>query len=409
MISSRRQRAIQGIFGLAGACLLAGCGSLGGNVANSSGMGFYERGNYSAAAQEFQLALQSDPGNPDYMANLAKVKMKQGDAHGAEQLYRQALTAAPSHQPSYHGLSELMLTQGRSNEAQAMLTTWAGAQPYSPEPHIELAWLQRQTGQSAGAAQSLQQALQINPNHAVAMAHLGEYYEGAGRPDQAAAMYQQSLQADWNQPDVHSRLAGVSQSAGAANPMVATAMARGVHPWDLPRQASPFGPPSEGAQMARMQNQMQMQAQLRNQFVQHPQIPGFSTSPQMAAIPWQSGSMTGDGMPGGSYLSSSAVGGPAMNGPGTAMNFGPGSGWTISASPQPFEIPGSSAAAVMGPSVGSGPVPDPAFSTGSSSGTTPVPHGPVVSGAPISTISLRAQAGTLSLPSGSDSPLVEAF
>ncbi|MFM7055472.1 MAG: tetratricopeptide repeat protein [Planctomycetota bacterium] len=404
MVSSQRHRAIQGIFGLAGACLLAGCGSLGGNVANSSGMGFYERGNYSAAAQEFQLALQNDPGNPDYMANLAKVKMKQGDAHGAEQLYRQALTAAPSHQPSYHGLSELMLTQGRSNEAQAMLTTWAGAQPYSPEPHIELAWLQRQTGQSAGAAQSLQRALQINPNHAVAMAHLGEYYEGAGRPDQAATMYQQSLQADWNQPDVHSRLAGVSQSAGTANPMVATAMARGVHPWDLPRQGSAFGPPSQGAQMARMQNQMQMQAQLRNQFVQHPQMPGFGTTPQIASLPWQSGSMSGSGMPAGSYFSS-----PAVNGPGSPMNFGPGGGWTVSGSPQPFEIPGGSAATVMGPATGSGPVPDPAFSTGSGSGAGPAPSGPVASGVPISTISLNAQAATAGLSSGSESPLVEAF
>lgn len=404
MISSRRQRAIQGILGLAGTFLLAGCGSLGGNVANSSGMGFYERGNYSAAAMEFQQALQSDPGNPDYMANLAKVKMKQGDAQGAEQLYRQALTAAPSHQPAYHGLAELMLAQGRGNEAQAMLTTWAGAQPYSAEPHIEQAWLQRQTGQSAGAAQSLQRALQINPNHAVAMAHLGEYYEGAGRPDQAATLYQQSLQSDWNQPDVHSRLAGVSQSAGAGNPMVATAMARGVHPWDVPRQANAFGPPSQGAQMARVQNQMQMQAQLQNQFVQHPNMPGFGSMPQMAATPWQSGSMASTGMQSGPFFSSQAG-----MGPGTVMNPGQGGGWTVSGSPLTFEIPGGSGAAVMGAPAMGGPVPDPAFSTGGGSGATPAPSGPVASGAPISTISLSAQTAPAGVAAGSESPLVEAF
>ena len=251
-----------------------------------------------------------------------------------------------------------------------------------------MAWLQKQTGQSAGAAQSLQRALQINPNHAVAMAHLGEYYEGAGRPDQAVAMYQQSLQADWNQPDVHSRLAGVSQSAGSTNPMVATAMARGVHPWDMPRQGSVFGPPSQGTQMARMQNQMQMQSQMQaqmqnpfqNQFVQHPNMPGFSSAPQMAAGPWQSGGLVSSG-----------------------------GGWTMSASPMPFEIPGSSGATVMGSPIPGGPVPDPAFSTGSGSGAAPAPSGPVASGAPISTISLSAQADSAGPAAGGGSPLVEAF
>lgn len=392
MKSSRRPRVFQGLLGLAGAMSLAGCASLGGNVANSSGMGFYERGNYSAAANEFQTALQADPGNPDYMANLAKVRMKLGDSQGAEQLYRQALTASPSHQPSYHGLSELMVAQGRGGEAQSMLTTWAGAQPYSPEPLVEMAWLQRQSGQSALAAQSLQRALQINPNHAVAMAHLGEYYEGAGRPDQAAEMYQQSLRSDWNQPDVHSRLAGVSQSAGPGNAMAATAMARGVHPWDVPMQGSAFGPPSSGSQMARMQMQ-QMQAGLPPQMMS-PQM----MQAQMVQHPMMSG-MSGNGMPmsSGSYFSS-----PTMSGSGTAMNFGPGgagSGWTVSSGPT-FEIPpsGTPSAAV--------PVADPTFSGGS--GPVPGPSGPVASGNMISPISLSAQ-GSARVAGGSETPLVEAF
>jgi Flp pilus assembly protein TadD len=360
-------------------------------------MGFYERGNYSAAANEFQMALQADPGNPDYMANLAKVRVKMGDAQGAEQLYRQALTAAPSHQPSYHGLSELMLAQGRGTEAQAMLTTWAGSQPYSPEPLVEMAWLQRQSGQSAAAAQSLQRALQINPNHAVAMAHLGEYYEGAGRPDQAAEMYQQSLRADWNQPDVHSRLAGVSHSAGPANAMAATAMARGVHPWDVPRQATAFGQPSAGSQMARMQMQ-QMQTGMQPQMMQAQMMPPQMMQSQMVQHPAMSG-FGGSGMPmaAGSYFSS-----PTMSGSGTAMSFGPGgagSGWTVSSGPT-FEIPssGTPAAAV--------PVPDPTFSGGS--GPVPAPAGPVASDAPISTISLSAQ-GSGGAAAGGETPLVEAF
>lgn len=151
--------------------------------------------------------------------------------------------------------------------------------------------------------------------------------------------------------------------------------------------------------MAQMQNQMQMQAQMQNQFVQHPAMPGFGGAPQMAATPWQSGSMAGGGMSNGSYFSS-----PVMGGAGTAMTFGQGGGWTVSGSPMPFEIPGSS-----GVPAATGPVPDPAFSSGSGTGVAPAPSGPVASGAPISTISLSAQADTAGAGSGGESPLVEAF
>ena len=239
----------------------AGCHTMNGYATNSSGMGYYEQGNYTAAANEFQQAMLANPANPDYVANYAKARMKLGDAQGAEQLYRQALAMSPSHQPSYHGLAETMITQGRSEEAASLLTTWAGTQPYVAESHVELAWLQREMGQSDAAAQSLQRALQVNPSHTTALAHLGQYYEENGRPDQAVAVYQRSLQSDWNQPEVHSRIAAASQSAGPASPMAATAMARGVHPYNVPRQQTAFGPPSHGAQMAQMQMAQTQMAQ----------------------------------------------------------------------------------------------------------------------------------------------------
>lgn len=238
-----------------------GCHTMGGYAANSSGMGYYEQGNYTAAATEFQQAMLANPSNPDYVANYAKARMKLGDAQGAEQLYRRALSIEPSHQPAYHGLAETMIAEGRSDEAASLLTTWAATQPYVPESHIELAWIQREMGQTDAAAHSLQKALQMNPGHATALAHLGQYYEEAGHPDQAVAIYQRSLQSDWNQPEVHSRMAAASQSAGSASPMAATAMARGVHPYSIARQQSAFGPPSQGAQVAQMrmaQTQMAM-------------------------------------------------------------------------------------------------------------------------------------------------------
>ncbi|MCA9035194.1 MAG: tetratricopeptide repeat protein [Planctomycetaceae bacterium] len=259
---------------LLGSVTFAGCYSMNGYVVNSSGQSYYEQGNYQAAASEFQQALYNDPTNPDYMANLAKARWKMGDTAGAEQLYRQALTISPSHQPAYHGMAEMLASTGRGQEAVGLLQTWAATQPYVPESHVELAWLQREMGQQDAAAQSLQRALQVNPAHPTALAHLGQYYQDAGRPDQAIAMYQQSLRADWNQPDVHSRMAMAAQSAGPNHAVASTAMARGVHPYQMPRQQTVFGPPSTGQQIAQMQFQQQVAQMQRmpSQVAQSPYV-----------------------------------------------------------------------------------------------------------------------------------------
>lgn len=248
MVSLPLPQIIRGLSLLTVSALLAGCSSMGGNMANSSGMGYFERGNYMAAGEQFQRALASDPDNPDYMANLARVRMTAGDAPGAEQLYRQALTVQPSHQPAYHGLAELMLAQNRGQEATAMLSTWASSQPYNPEPQIELAWLQRELGNHRESGNALQKALQINPGNSTALAHLGQHYQDIGQPEMAVTMYQQSLRSDWNQPDIHARLSGASQSAGASTAMGATAMGRGMHPGEIPRQQMAFGMPNGAGQ-----------------------------------------------------------------------------------------------------------------------------------------------------------------
>lgn len=396
---TRLQQLASGLLLAASVSAMSGCTSMGSSMANSSGMGYYESGNYAAAASEFQSALMSDPQNPDYMANYAKARMKMGDAQGAEQMFRQALTASPSHQPSYHGLAELMLAQGRTDEAQAMMTTWVNSQPYVAESHVEMAWLQREMGNTPAAAQSLQRALQVNPSNSVALAHLGQYYEEMGQPAQAVAMYQQSLRADWNQPEVHSRLASASQSAGPSSAMSATAMARGVHPYNMARQPNVFGPPSPGTQMAQMQVAQQQMAMSGNTMMMPPMMAGNAPH-HMAMTPSNSKNMTAfypntgwrpSNTPAPMMMTPGQTAGmtasqptmlPAefLNTPGT-ITFGPET---------PLEIPASSPAA----NTATAPVPDPAFSA-----TKPTPA---------TTVSLSATVDAKTA-AGAEPPLVDAF
>ncbi len=392
---------LQCLFALAAISAVTGCHSMNGYAMNSSGMGYYEQGNYTAAANEFQQAALANPANPDYIANHAKARMKLGDTQGAEQLYRQALSIAPSHQPSYHGLAENMLAQGRQQDASSLLTTWAATQPYVAESHVELAWLQRETGQTDAAAQSLQHALQANPGNSTALAQLGQYYEENGRPDQAVAMYQQSLRGNWNQPEVHSRVASASQSAGAASPMAATAMARGVHPYNIPRQQTAFGPPSRGAQMAQMR-----MAQTQMAMAGNPMSPGMNAGAPMngnriAALPNMNQNTIS------TYYPPNQMAGPTGWQPAdsimkltpdqmASMSFGtgmpeqsPGNEWSM-------ESGNSGAVPESDNSVS--PTPDPAFST--------VQHSTPATG-----VSWSATESTepLTGPLSNDTPLVEAF
>lgn len=411
MSSLRLRKLFRGLFALASLSVVAGCGTMGSSMANRSGMSYYKKGNYAAAAGEFQNAMKSDPANPDYIANLAKSRMKMGDASNAERYYRQALTIDPSHQPSYHGLAELMLDQGRSQEATAMLSTWAGTQPYIAESHVELAWLQRELGNDSGAVQSLERALDVNPNHATALAHMGQYYEEAGQLDEAVAYYQDSLHADWNQPEVHSRMAAASTGAGADSPMAATAMARGVHPYSIPRQQTAFGPPSAGAQMAQMQMQNQM-AMAGNQMYGSPMY-GPTVPGQMAmSQPGPSGNMSAGSM--SAFYPSMSSGWQPSNSPMTSMptqtaSFGeqmpvmsqPSETITWPAgttmpSDVPFEIPSAPASKTA-----VAPTPDPAFSVISSEAEA----------TPVTKASFTQTEQATSVPANSNEgvPLVEAF
>ena len=185
----------------------SGCAGGPGSPMNSAGQSFYDQGNYAQAAHEFQRAVAANPGNADFIGNLAATMRKQGNLAGAEQQWRHAILLNPSHQPSYHGLSQLLVETNRQQEAASLLSMWSASQPYSAEAQVEMAWLNRELGNSQLAEQHLQQAVRINPNHSAALSSLGQHYEDTGRQAAAMQMYQLSLENNWYQPEVQSRLA----------------------------------------------------------------------------------------------------------------------------------------------------------------------------------------------------------
>jgi len=225
--------------------LMSGCCRTSGWVMNNSGMGYYQKGNYSMARGEFQRAVIDNPRSPDYRHNLAMSMQKQGDVASAEQVLRHNLSVDPMHQPTYHALTQILISQQRTGEADQMLAEWRDTQPYVPEAYIEQAWFQHETGNKMAAEQNLQQALRLKPNHPVALAQLGQLYHETGQSDQAASYYQRSLLSRWNQPEVHSRLATLTGSTSSAVNMRRSAMVHraGGAPMVMASQSSPYGQP----------------------------------------------------------------------------------------------------------------------------------------------------------------------
>lgn len=200
--------------------IAAGCSVLA-QGENVQGVRLFQQGNYQAALESFQRALQNDPNNADAYYNLAAtyhrlaaLNRRQSDYDQAESFYNQCLDHNPDHQPCYRALAVLLVEQQRSEEAFRLLEGWADRSPARPEPKIELARLFEEFGDKNAARAHLIEAVASDPSNARALTALGRIREELGEYDQALADYERSLQSDRFQPKVVERVAALRAARG---------------------------------------------------------------------------------------------------------------------------------------------------------------------------------------------------
>jgi tetratricopeptide (TPR) repeat protein len=197
-------------------CQLAASGQ------NATGARLYEQGQYSAALQQFQKVITTDPTNPDGYYNLAATNHRLGiqrqDAKlltQAEALYNQCLDHDPNHIECHRGLAVLLVDTGRPDRAFALMKNWAAQSPQFAEPRIELARLYEEAKDGATALKYLEDAVQIDANNSRAWLALGRLREQAGDLNQALQNYQRSLAINNLQPMAAERIAALSQQISA--------------------------------------------------------------------------------------------------------------------------------------------------------------------------------------------------
>jgi tetratricopeptide (TPR) repeat protein len=189
---------------------------------NSNGAKLYEQGQYSAALQQFQKAVATDPKNADGYYNLAATNHRLGMQRNdqamltqAESLYNQCLDHAPNHVECHRGLAVLLVDTGRPDRAFALMKNWAAQNPNLAEPRIELARLYEEVNDPQAALKYLEDAVQKDPNNSRAWLALARLREQSGDYAQAVQNYQRSLAINANQPLAVERVAALNRQLSA--------------------------------------------------------------------------------------------------------------------------------------------------------------------------------------------------
>ena len=197
---------------------------------NVDGVRYFQQGQYQAAQQRFQAALQANPRDADGYYNLAAVThrtaLQNRDSNlmaQAESLYNQCLDINADHVDCRRGLAVLLTETNRSDRAFVMLKNWAISSPRSADARIELARLYEEVGDPRSAEQHLTEALQLSVSNWRAHAALGRLKEQAGDYPQAVANYQRAVAINRAQPQVNERLVALQQKYGPASPTLPAA------------------------------------------------------------------------------------------------------------------------------------------------------------------------------------------
>jgi Tfp pilus assembly protein PilF len=112
--------------------------------------------------------LESDPGNPGVLANLAAALGQQGKMGEATTVMREAVERDPSNAGNYFNLGAMLAAQNRPGEALAAFEAAIERGLRTPRVYVAAAKMRFQLGDVAGSERDLRRALDIEPSDAEA-------------------------------------------------------------------------------------------------------------------------------------------------------------------------------------------------------------------------------------------------
>ena len=164
------------------------------NAWNNLGILAAREGNYDAAIEYFQHALQIDPQHSIALGNLGSAYRQKKDWAQAKNMLERALAINPDDPEANYSLGMVYAQQNDTEHAYEYLQKAIAARPAYPEALNNLGILYLHTGKSAEAVQSFEQAIRVAPEYDQAYLNLARVYAIQGDREKAKTVLRQLLQ-----------------------------------------------------------------------------------------------------------------------------------------------------------------------------------------------------------------------
>ena len=170
-----------------------------------------EVGQLEAAAQHLRRAMEIEPGNLEFLFELAKVRALQQRYEETDQLLQRARQLRPRDPATLHNVAEALRNQGRYEEAVATYRAALEIDPELAPAHAGAGIALFQWEHYEEAVGALEQAIALQPEFTVVGSSLhvflGRALQELGRPEAAAEHYTRAVQAAPRDREALDRLA----------------------------------------------------------------------------------------------------------------------------------------------------------------------------------------------------------
>jgi serine/threonine-protein kinase len=170
-------------------------------------------GQYDQAAQEYQKAIELEPGSERAYVGLADAYTKLNRLSDAEETYRQAIAANPNSALVYERLGAFYLQQAQYAKAAGLFQKAIGLAPESYIDYSNLGAADLYLGDYPAAIAAFEQSLRLRPAPG-AYANLGTAYYQSRRFADAARNYQLALGYNQHDPDMWGNFADAYHFSG---------------------------------------------------------------------------------------------------------------------------------------------------------------------------------------------------
>ncbi len=158
------------------------------------GAALVDRKKPEEAAEQFKLALKSEPKDAEALYNLGVVAESLGHPIEAESWYRQTLQCKPEHPKAHNNLGGIMAQSGRPDEAITHFRAAVQLAPDIADAHNNLGNLLALRGKLEEAMGEYGKALELDPGQVSIRLNLAKILSHLGRQDEALQQLAKVLQ-----------------------------------------------------------------------------------------------------------------------------------------------------------------------------------------------------------------------